>query len=189
MSSYILLYFNRSNKFTCKTCNKNFTRKDILLQHGKLHTKKNDDDDDERKVKCTHCGAVFRTRHQLLAHNLVVHRDKRNKPKKGFNCRKCNIYFDTRAQLTKHQHLVHRTPAQDIKFDFENQRPPWEDESGETDHDLKDLYENKKFAIYAPHQRGRVQQVYNYPTNGHINLSDLSQQIKTITLGENKSLK
>ena len=74
----------------CLTCGDVFESRDLLDEHTKTHK-------DDRPFMCMMCGATFRRRTNLRAHEVVVH--ETDVP---IRCEYCNKAFATNSALKKH---------------------------------------------------------------------------------------
>ena len=61
---------NSEEQFQCKTCHKEFQRRDNLLRHEKIHQKSN------IKIVCEVCWNHFSTKDALKMHRIITHERK-----------------------------------------------------------------------------------------------------------------
>jgi DNA-directed RNA polymerase subunit RPC12/RpoP len=85
----------RKTKFVCGECKKNFSSKQALQNHVRLH--KND-----RKFRCGECGKGFVTAGCLATHNKA-----HDGSAKTFPCSHCDKLFNNTSNLLRHHRALH----------------------------------------------------------------------------------
>lgn len=89
----------------CGVCKEEFTEKDKLLQHLKIHAGARSVKDAEKNQKCPFCNKMFFTRKDVKRH-LVVHTKDRD-----FLCQYCPQRFGRRDHLVRHLKKAHSNEA------------------------------------------------------------------------------
>ncbi|XP_039736499.1 zinc finger protein 547-like isoform X1 [Pteropus medius] len=78
--------------YECNKCGMAFIRKFHLVQHQKIHT-------GEKPFKCSECGKAFRYKSTFISHQRV------HTGLSSYECSKCGEFFKYKANFMKHQRI------------------------------------------------------------------------------------
>ncbi|XP_055850077.1 zinc finger protein 25-like [Episyrphus balteatus] len=92
-------------KFECAICNRRFNRKDNMRSHMKTHTEEGTRNAESRKILCSYCGRSFSSKS-----NYVVHM-RRHTGEKPYKCDVCGKGFPKSTDLNSHK--ITHTGAKD----------------------------------------------------------------------------
>ncbi|CAH1802437.1 unnamed protein product, partial [Owenia fusiformis] len=162
------------------TSSENIKRKstDADLSQEKKRFKK-------ESVLCEKCGKTFRNNFDLNRH-MKSHRE--------YMCTSCTRSFDCRNALKSHMFRKHSQSggAEPDQIEqesnhsndeevHEQDHQPWENEDGEIDQDLKQIYESHGRVIKLDHSRGTIQDVYNFHlADGQLSYNQVNEQLNEI---------
>ena len=106
------------NKYSCKTCGRNFDDGHNLRYHIKSeHSRRNE-------YTCNKCGETFSECHSLEKHLVTIHKET-----KSLSCHGCNMKFVDKLRLNKHakMHTTNRLKLRKCHFFNNGKVCPYEE--------------------------------------------------------------
>lgn len=146
---------------------------------------------------CEKCGGAFSRRTYLSKHSSRSCLRKIKKDRRALGegliltavtCRSCGAVFRTRRELVHHRLLKHQVGGGVLQASpFSS--PLWEERGVIVDESLKKIYSTHKTVILAPHRRGKVTSIFNFPLANEFDTDEFMKHVEEIYQEEHQTFR